>query len=139
VELAQLPARQPTHEVAQIRSNSGSAYADAAVRGEANEVALSPTGQRNSRLNLAAYRLGQLVGASLLTEGAVTDSLVSAATSAGLSQREARATIRSGLLAGLSHPRGVELGNRNVEPPRSDSRPREWDDLERVEQEAEPC
>src|SRR5262245_8148284 len=82
-------------------------YVLAAIEGEAREVAAAPAGQRNDRLNLAAYRLGQLVGAGLVWEASVTEVLRLAAQAAGLGEREALATIRSGLRAGVRHPRDV--------------------------------
>jgi bifunctional DNA primase/polymerase-like protein len=91
-----------------VRLESGlSAYVVAAVEGEAREVAQAPAGQRNNRLNLAAYRLGQLVGAALVSEAGVSAVLLAAAATAGLAEHEARATVRSGLTAGARHPRDV--------------------------------
>jgi hypothetical protein len=82
-------------------------YVVAAVEDEARQVALAPAGQRNARLNLAAWRLGGLVGAGLVGEMQVADILLVAATVAGLGDRESRSTIWSGLQAGIRHPRRV--------------------------------
>jgi hypothetical protein len=79
----------------------------AALEREAREVAVAPQGERNVRLNIAAWRLGRLVGARLMGEEAVVDLLIVAATAAGLGEREALATIRSGVRAGARHPRDV--------------------------------
>ena len=84
-----------------------SAYVVAALEREAREVAVAPQGERNVRLNIAAWRLGRLVGARLMGEEAVVDLLIVAATAAGLGEREALATIRSGVRAGARHPRDV--------------------------------
>ena len=84
-----------------------SPYVTAAVEREAHKVAQAPAGQRNNRLNVAAWRLGQLVGAGLVSEGSVTAVLLAAAAAAGLAEHEARATVRSGLGAGIRHPRAV--------------------------------
>lgn len=92
-----------------VRAGAETAYVASAIDGEARDVAAAPTGQRNDRLNLAAYRLGRLVGSGLAAEGAVTDSLMDAARAAGLGEREACITIRSGLRAGAERPRHVEL------------------------------
>jgi Bifunctional DNA primase/polymerase, N-terminal len=81
------------------------AYVVAAVEREAREVAIARPGRRNDRLNVAAWRLGQLVGAGLVSESSITDVLMAAADAAGLPEREARATVRSGLTAGMLHPR----------------------------------
>lgn len=106
--MLELLAPPPPEPPRPVRLESGlSAYVVAAVEGEAREVAQGPAGQRNNRLNLAAYRLGQLVGAGLVSEGSVTAVLLAAAAAAGLAEHEARATVRSGLAAGGRHPRDV--------------------------------
>jgi hypothetical protein len=94
----------------QVERERLSAYVAVACEGEARAVADTPPGQRNSRLNLAAWRLGRLVGADLVAKATVATLLRSAAESAGLSQHEALTTINSGLRAGMSHPRDVEIG-----------------------------
>lgn len=80
-------------------------WADAALRAELNQVRTAAEGTRNNTLNRAAFKLGQLVAAGLLPELNVHHDLISAATTAGLSAREARATIASGLTAGARNPR----------------------------------
>jgi hypothetical protein len=72
-------------------------YVAAAIEGEARDVAEAPRGQRNNRLFRAACRLGEFVSAGMLSEASVTAVLVAAAADAGLGEREARATIRSGI------------------------------------------
>lgn len=139
VELTRPPARSQAQEGAQVDRMRLSTYAEAALCGEAEDVAAAPLGQRNSRLNLAAFRLGQLVGASLLTEDAVSDALRSAATSAGLAPREASATIRSGLLAGRSNPRRVEVTQSAPEQQHHRSGAKEPDRDERLDRQAETC
>lgn len=81
------------------------AWATAALRGEAAAVAATVEGCRNNRLNLAAFRLGQVVGGGHLDQDRVTSALRAAATTAGLGQREAERTIASGLTAGTHRPR----------------------------------
>jgi hypothetical protein len=81
-------------------------YLAAALDGEAREVASAPHGRRNGRLNLAAYRLGRLLDATRAMH-VVEEVLLVAARTAGLSDHEASATIRSGLAAGLRNPRRV--------------------------------
>jgi hypothetical protein len=80
-------------------------YALAAFEDEVARVRSAAVGCRNDRLNAAAFALGQLLGAGLLDGGVVIDRLLSAALSAGLSDSEARATIKSGLKAGIARPR----------------------------------
>jgi hypothetical protein len=81
-------------------------YLAAALDGEARDVASAPQGQRNGRLNLAAYRLGRLLDDTLAMH-AVAEVLLVAARTAGLGDHEAAGTIRSGLAAGLRNPRRV--------------------------------
>jgi hypothetical protein len=66
---------------------------------------------RNNTLNLAAYSLGQLVGAGLLSETPVLAGPIEAAQASGLvaddGRRSVLAAIHSGLEAGIAHPRDV--------------------------------
>jgi hypothetical protein len=83
----------------------GTAYALAALREETRHVATARPGTRNDTLNRAAFSLGQLTAAGLLPPLAVDTALASAAEQAGLTEDEARRTIRSGITAGASYPR----------------------------------
>src|SRR5207253_2010389 len=56
----------------QLLSGDVRAYASAALESELRDVTQAPPGQRNHQLNRAAFTLGQLVGARLLDEAAVT-------------------------------------------------------------------
>ena len=56
-------------------------------------------------MNEAAFNLGQFVEAGLLEQGEVEVLLHEAALAIGLGELEARRTIRSGLEAGVRHPR----------------------------------
>lgn len=80
-------------------------YVQAALDAELTTVTTAPVGTRNTTLNRAAFRLGQLAGAGLTARDALTDALLHAARSAGLGETEARPTIASGLGAGERHPR----------------------------------
>ncbi|MGH3754999.1 MAG: hypothetical protein ACRDRP_20340 [Pseudonocardiaceae bacterium] len=51
----------------------------AALRGECQRVRTAPPGQHNALLCRAAYALGQLVGAQLLTEATARTELTTAA------------------------------------------------------------
>jgi hypothetical protein len=83
-------------------------YVGAAVDAECRAVAGAPEGQRNNRLNIASYNLGQLIGAGVLGRGEAERHLLAAALTAGLPHPEALATIRSGLEAGAANPRRIE-------------------------------
>jgi len=85
-------------------------YALAALEREADGVRTAPPGARNSTLNRAAFRLGQLVATRDLDRTAVEAALTGAALAAGLGEPEVERTIHSGLEAGLAHPRGSGTG-----------------------------
>lgn len=61
-------------------------------------------GTRNHLLNVAAFRLGKIVGADALDEVEIHRKLLDLAREIGLPESEARATIRSGLNAGKQRP-----------------------------------
>jgi putative DNA primase/helicase len=70
-------------------------------------VSLASEGERNVTLNREAYSLGQLVGGELLDRGDAEEALHAAGSAAGLADREVRATVKSGLDAGMKEPRGM--------------------------------
>lgn len=87
-------------------------YAAAAIDGECRELAsMAPNTGRNLRLFMAAARLGELVGAGVLSETVVVDALEGAGRDCGLVQEDGRhavlASIRSGLNRGIAQPREV--------------------------------
>lgn len=82
-----------------------SAWARAALDDEACRVRSAPEGTRNSTLNRAAFCLGQIVGADILDAETVEEVLVASGAAAGLGERESTLTVRSGLRAGMAHPR----------------------------------
>ncbi len=91
-------------------------YAVTALVAEIESVARSPEGQRNSRLNEAAFKLGTLVGSGALNRASVTAALVEGAIAAGLPEAEAQAVARRALADGERHPRDL-AGLSPVEPP----------------------
>lgn len=97
------------------------AYAQAALASEAEAVATATEGGRNNRLNVAALKCGQFVAAGLLALPEVEDALLTAAVAAGLPEREARATIASGLRKGQTEPRTAPQA---VAPPSPGAGPR---------------
>ena len=80
-------------------------YGQTALDLEALEVAEALEGNRNDRLNLAAFRLGQLAAEDKLNLNDAGNRLLEAAVYSGLPAHEAEQTIRSGLAAGMHHPR----------------------------------
>ena len=99
-ELIEGPSRPVTHRSISYPDR----YGLAALAAEAQRVAHAPVGSRNDTLNRAAFALGRLVGAGLLTAGDTVRELEAAARRAGLGRAETRGTIRSGLTAGLRAP-----------------------------------
>ncbi len=104
----------PISESAPIRLSAGNsatahAYLSAALTNQITIVRDANEGKRNATLNRAAYSLGQLTTLDGYNADAVQDALLAAALDAGLSDDEARSTIRSGLTAGMKRPRTVTL------------------------------
>jgi len=88
-----------------------SAYAEAALDSEIDQLAATFRGGRNIALNNAAVSLGTLVAAGELDERRVIDGLISACSNNGLLQEDGHKrcmdTINSGLRYGLQHPRSI--------------------------------
>jgi DNA polymerase-1 len=85
-------------------------YASRALKGELQRVVTAAEGGRNAALNKAAYYLGQLIGAGVLTEElAVTELAAAASVHYGPSFTAGGAadTIRSALAAGKRAPRRI--------------------------------
>lgn len=104
--------------VAQFRSRSAPAdgisrYARAALDDEVETLRKIVAGARNDELNKAAFSLGQLVGGKQLPRSLVEEELYAAANSNGLvgddGESSVRATIHSGVEAGVEEPRGPQL------------------------------
>jgi hypothetical protein len=86
-------------------NGDASAWAHTALELEVRRVASAVEGARNTTLNRAAFSLGQIVAGGLLDRAAVETALADAAHHIGLSEREAKLTIQSGLDAGSRTPR----------------------------------
>lgn len=93
-----------------LKATGGSvaAYCQAALQGECGAVALATEGRRNEVLNLAAFKLGGLIHCGVFSRDEAASQLTHAAKRAGLTDIEIRATINSGLDAGIAEPREVE-------------------------------
>ena len=87
------------------RTGQCSKYGLAALAGELAALGKTKEGTRNTKLNNTALVLGQLVAGGELDEESVKRELLLTAMSIGLSEAEARATIKSGLDAGAKRPR----------------------------------
>jgi hypothetical protein len=82
-------------------------YAESALKNEIGAIRASNVGNRNDRLNRAAYSLGQLIADGQLQRTSVEENLLAAAAAVGLPERESLATIRSGIDAGMKNPRSL--------------------------------
>lgn len=80
-------------------------YAQTALADELKKLAGTSEGNRNDQLNSSSFSLGQLVGAGVLERVSVEAALQGVAASIGLTGGEIRATIHSGIEAGMRQPR----------------------------------
>lgn len=95
--------------------DGGTPYGLAAFDKELEALSETLEGTRNVQLNKAAFSLGQLVAGGELDRELVESELLSTAISIGLSEAEARPTIKSGLDAGAKEPRTAPSTNMNDE------------------------
>lgn len=98
--IERLTTRQP-QQMSPLQM-TGKGYASAALASEERELLNTPVGQRNTRLNLAAFRLARFVAAESLARGDVEAVLFEVAARMGIPAREAEATVASGLRAGIN-------------------------------------
>ena len=86
-------------------------YCEKTLAEECAAVTKAKPGDRNDALNKAAYSLGQLIGARALGQAQVEDALYDAAAANGLvaddGEHAVRATIASGIGAGIEQPRKI--------------------------------
>lgn len=111
------PAPVPASALSAYRESAGvsdlDAYAQAALKAEADRVASAERGGRNRALNKAAYNLGRIIAAGVLPEDVATGALYDAASvhfgpsREDVQPNEARATIRCAIEAGKRSPRDI--------------------------------
>ncbi|MCX4792650.1 bifunctional DNA primase/polymerase [Streptomyces sp. NBC_01221] len=93
-------------------------WAAGILRSECLDLAGMPADSgRNNRLNLAAYRAGQLVAAGLLDQAVAEEELTVAARAAGLGTEyahEIEKTLNSGMRAGRQRPRFMPTTGRRI-------------------------
>jgi putative DNA primase/helicase len=103
------PKQRAVAAIANHRPCDTGAYGRAALDRECAALAATPTGQRNNALNLASFKLHQLVGGGELRDEEVVFRLIEACVRNGLVAADGlhsvQATIRSGMNAGLRYPR----------------------------------
>jgi hypothetical protein len=80
-------------------------YGLAALKRELAQLLTAVGGDRNHRLNRAAFSLGMLVAGGELSEARVQAELAAAGEAIGLETQEVERTIASGLGEGLRRPR----------------------------------
>ncbi len=112
--------RPPAAPTTPLKSSRGTRYAEAALTSACATVEGSVPGTRNDNLNRQSFSIGQLVGAGALPLAEAENRLMDAAISSGLSPREAKATVQSGLHAGLREPRDLStvgsLAIKSIKP-----------------------
>ncbi|PVE10708.1 bifunctional DNA primase/polymerase [Streptomyces scopuliridis] len=95
---ARLTTRQSSRALTAVPSSSKSSrYATAAFRAEIATVQAAQEGERDTTLLSAARALGRFVAWGDLPLNVVTEALQAAGEYAGLSSRQCRSTVRSGL------------------------------------------
>ncbi|MEU9204293.1 bifunctional DNA primase/polymerase [Streptomyces sp. NPDC048332] len=93
-----LRPRQASRGLMAVASSpKSSRYAAAALRAETATVRTAPQGERDATLLSAARALGRFIAWGDLPRSVVEEALQEAAESAGLSSRQCRSTVRSGL------------------------------------------
>jgi hypothetical protein len=102
----------PAPQTRTVSIRAGSRYVARALEGDVANIIGAPTGTRNATLNIAAVKLGTLVGGGVLMESEAFAVLLDAARASGYTaddgERAATLTIRSGLKHGIAHPRPVD-------------------------------
>lgn len=95
-----------------VEATTETGYGRAALGRELKRLLRARPGGRNEALNLATFKLAQLVGGGQLTRSRVEETMQMAAAMIGLRPGEATITIRSGMLAGLNFPRSPRVRAR---------------------------
>lgn len=102
---APVPERPANYQPRQY-TGENAPYVNAAIDRELSDLAVSPAGNRNNRLNDAAFALGQFVGAGALSRSDVESELEGIAGQ-WPNLTKSRGTIRNGLDAGQRQPREI--------------------------------
>lgn len=93
--------------IARPGDSSHRRYALRALADECSTLRAAQEGVRNTTLNTAALKLGQLVAGGNLGERETVDALTDAARTCGLGEHEITATIASGMGKGMQEPREI--------------------------------
>ena len=101
--LIHLLMERPNPEKAAPQSSKTSAlWAEAKLAEQCASVSDARRGSRNDMLNKAAFSVGQMIAMGALARGVAQEALDAAAQVCGLGEMEARATVNSGIAAGMS-------------------------------------
>lgn len=101
------PALCTTCAAQPLQVRYGRGFARAAFEREYRAVLNAPHGARNDTLNRSCFILGGLIGDGLLDRSEVEAAMLQAALAHGENEREARATIASGVGDGIAKPRSM--------------------------------
>jgi Bifunctional DNA primase/polymerase, N-terminal/AAA domain len=103
---------------------SNAPYVEAAIRDEMKTL-VGTFSSRNNQLNDSAFAVGQFVGADALSHAEAETRLYGAATANGYVEKDGesatRATIKSGLEAGIAKPREIPEPNAGTVDARTDT------------------
>ena len=112
-QIARKNGAKPVQQTVKRTIGGVERWAEAALSYECRDVRLAQEGRRNDQLFVSARNIGQIVGDGKLPEGIVVAALLRAAVGNGLGEREALATIRSGMEKGIAEPRSLQWQRRN--------------------------
>ncbi|HET8731353.1 MAG TPA: DUF3987 domain-containing protein, partial [Moraxellaceae bacterium] len=99
-------------------SSEASRYCMTALESAVQRLRSAQPGGRNDLLNGEAYGLAQLIHTGGISESTIRGALQDAAMVCGLTASEAKATINSGIRAGLASPRAIPAREHPARPPR---------------------
>lgn len=100
--------QQPSQSAPTAQSSSeASRYCLTALESAVQRLRSAQEGGRNDLLNGEAYGLAQLIHTGGISEATIRAALHDAALSCGLTSSEAKATINSGIRAGVMSPRAI--------------------------------
>ncbi|UYM14047.1 AAA family ATPase [Endozoicomonas euniceicola] len=88
-----------------LTSGDGTPYGLKALQGICEDMTRAGEGTRNTTLNEQACKAGSLIAGSELSEGYAMHELEQAALSTGMKHSEVKATLNSGIKAGMQKPR----------------------------------
>ena len=80
-------------------------YGSGALTNELDRLSKAVNGSRNNTLVTAAFRMGQLIASGRLDREEAERGLTLVSLQIGLTEKETRATVASGISAGMSNPR----------------------------------